>query len=169
MFVAFVYTIAFILSERQRYLASRTHLANEMTDLGLLSFSPTKHSDIKTHKATGSLNTSAPLPFAYTSVRFYACVTEWQGKKTIHVNDHAVPLLSDPVQFACSYKRVRRHERVLFSYTEVIHPVVFVQNDVILRVTSTAICGSDLHLYLNAMPGHQAAPCVLLSCVILTF
>jgi threonine dehydrogenase-like Zn-dependent dehydrogenase len=29
------------------------------------------------------------------------------------------------------------------------------QTDVILRVTSTAICGSDLHLYLNSMPGMQ--------------
>ncbi len=30
------------------------------------------------------------------------------------------------------------------------------QEDVILKVTSTAICGSDLHLYLNAMPGMKA-------------
>ena len=28
--------------------------------------------------------------------------------------------------------------------------------DVILKVTSTAICGSDLHLYLNALPGMKA-------------
>ena len=28
-----------------------------------------------------------------------------------------------------------------------------VQRDAILRVTSTAICGSDLHMYVGAMPG----------------
>ena len=28
--------------------------------------------------------------------------------------------------------------------------------DVILKVTATAICGSDLHLYLNALPGMKA-------------
>ena len=27
------------------------------------------------------------------------------------------------------------------------------QEDVIVKVTSTAICGSDLHIYLKAMPG----------------
>ncbi len=32
----------------------------------------------------------------------------------------------------------------------------YLQEDVILKVTSTAICGSDLHLYLNAMPGMKA-------------
>lgn len=36
------------------------------------------------------------------------------------------------------------------------------QNDVILKVTSTAICGSDLHIYLNAMPGQKAALTLLL-------
>lgn len=30
------------------------------------------------------------------------------------------------------------------------------QEDVILKVTSSAICGSDLHLYLNFMPGMKA-------------
>jgi len=29
------------------------------------------------------------------------------------------------------------------------------QTDAILRVTSTAVCGSDLHLYLNGVPGMQ--------------
>ena len=27
------------------------------------------------------------------------------------------------------------------------------QRDAILKVTSTAICGSDLHMYVGAMPG----------------
>ncbi len=27
------------------------------------------------------------------------------------------------------------------------------QQDAILKVTSTAICGSDLHMYVGAMPG----------------
>jgi hypothetical protein len=30
------------------------------------------------------------------------------------------------------------------------------QGDIILRVTNTAICGSDLHLYLRGMPGMKA-------------
>jgi threonine dehydrogenase-like Zn-dependent dehydrogenase len=34
-------------------------------------------------------------------------------------------------------------------------PVVTDPHDVILRVTATCICGSDLHLYLNNMPGMQ--------------
>jgi threonine dehydrogenase-like Zn-dependent dehydrogenase len=28
--------------------------------------------------------------------------------------------------------------------------------DVVLQVTSTCICGSDLHLYANAIPGMKA-------------
>ena len=36
------------------------------------------------------------------------------------------------------------------------------QSDVMLRVTSTAICGSDLHLYLNAMPGKRPTRHVIL-------
>ncbi|KAL3153987.1 hypothetical protein ABBQ32_013542 [Trebouxia sp. C0010 RCD-2024] len=44
-----------------------------MTDYNITSFSPTKHSDTKTHKAA-----------------------EWQGKKTVQVNDHPLPLLTDP-------------------------------------------------------------------------
>lgn len=46
----------------------------------------------------------------------------WKGKKTIEVELHPRPMVTDP-------------------------------NDAILRVTSTCICGSDLHLYLGAMPG----------------
>jgi hypothetical protein len=30
------------------------------------------------------------------------------------------------------------------------------QDDVLLRVTNTAICGSDLHLYLHGMPGMKS-------------
>ena len=37
-----------------------------------------------------------------------------------------------------------------------VQPPAFLQEDVILKVTSTAICGSDLHLYLNFMPGMKA-------------
>ena len=32
------------------------------------------------------------------------------------------------------------------------------QEDAVLKITSTAICGSDLHLYVNAMPGAVGAP-----------
>jgi threonine dehydrogenase-like Zn-dependent dehydrogenase len=42
-------------------------------------------------------------------------------------------------------KTVAVHERPV--------PVVTDPNDVILRVTSSCICGSDLHLYVGAMPG----------------
>jgi hypothetical protein len=34
------------------------------------------------------------------------------------------------------------------------------QRDIILRVTSTAICGSDLHMYCNAMPGMKSGDIV---------
>lgn len=34
-------------------------------------------------------------------------------------------------------------------------PVVTDPEDVVIKVTSTCICGSDLHLYLGAMPGMQ--------------
>jgi threonine dehydrogenase-like Zn-dependent dehydrogenase len=40
------------------------------------------------------------------------------------------------------------------------------QGDIVLRVTNTAICGSDLHLFLRGMPGMSSgdvlghgAPC----------
>lgn len=36
---------------------------------------------------------------------------------------------------------------------EVPVPKVTDEGDVILRVTTTAICGSDLHFYNGAMPG----------------
>jgi threonine dehydrogenase-like Zn-dependent dehydrogenase len=32
-------------------------------------------------------------------------------------------------------------------------PMITDDNDVIIKVTNTAICGSDLHLYLGFMPG----------------
>lgn len=48
-----------------------------MKDDSKLSFTRTKHSETKTHKAT-----------------------EWQGKKTIEVNDHPLPLLTDDVSGA---------------------------------------------------------------------
>lgn len=38
-------------------------------------------------------------------------------------------------------------------------PILESQNDIILRVTSTAICGSDLHMYSGGMP--QARPMVM--------
>ena len=34
-------------------------------------------------------------------------------------------------------------------------PKILTPRDVILRVTSTAICGSDLHLYAKTIPGHK--------------
>lgn len=38
---------------------------------------------------------------------------------------------------------------------EVADPVILNPRDIIVRVTSTAICGSDLHLYNNLFPGMQ--------------
>ena len=35
-------------------------------------------------------------------------------------------------------------------------PIITDPQDIILRVTSSAICGSDLHLYVGAMPGAQS-------------
>ena len=32
-------------------------------------------------------------------------------------------------------------------------PVLLAQDDVLLRVTATAICGSDLHIYRGKIPG----------------
>ena len=38
-------------------------------------------------------------------------------------------------------------------------PRILDENDIILRVTSTAICGSDLHMYSGGIP--QARPMVM--------
>ncbi len=35
------------------------------------------------------------------------------------------------------------------------HPTLQHPEDAILRITSTAICGSDLHLYHGTVPGMQ--------------
>lgn len=37
---------------------------------------------------------------------------------------------------------------------------VAAQEDVILRVTTTCICGSDLHMYMGAMPGMKSGDVV---------
>ena len=129
-----------LIRRRTTYIASTgaplttCHLTDfaDMTDLSLLSFTPTNHSDTKTHKAT-----------------------EWQGKKTIQVNDHPLPLLTDPVSSQCQ-------ALLKYLYSDLRSDSDnCAQNDVILRVTATAICGSDLHLYLNAMPGRPCCCCSL--------
>lgn len=43
----------------------------------------------------------------------------------------------------------------LFSYASFIVPDITQDNDVILQVTGTTICGSDLHLYHNEIFGLQ--------------
>ena len=35
------------------------------------------------------------------------------------------------------------------------HPIIQHPGDAILRITSTAICGSDVHLYHGTVPGMQ--------------
>ena len=44
-------------------------------------------------------------------------------------------------------------------YETVKDPIIEKQSDIILKVTSTAICGSDLHIYSGALP--QARPLVM--------
>ena len=39
------------------------------------------------------------------------------------------------------------------SSAKLPHAVLLPQGDIVLRVTNTCICGSDLHLYLRGMPG----------------
>ncbi|MBL3427725.1 glutathione-dependent formaldehyde dehydrogenase, partial [Klebsiella pneumoniae] len=34
-------------------------------------------------------------------------------------------------------------------------PVLIKNDDIIVRITSTAICGSDLHIYQGALPAQQ--------------
>jgi threonine dehydrogenase-like Zn-dependent dehydrogenase len=34
---------------------------------------------------------------------------------------------------------------------------MWVQTDVVIKVTSTCICGSDLHIYENVIPGEASA------------
>lgn len=40
---------------------------------------------------------------------------------------------------------------------EVEDPKLKHKDDIIVRITSTAICGSDLHIYLGGMPAHKGA------------
>ena len=45
------------------------------------------------------------------------------------------------------------------QFETVKDPIIEKQSDIILKVTSTAICGSDLHIYSGALP--QARPLVM--------
>lgn len=36
-------------------------------------------------------------------------------------------------------------------------PILIEDDDILLRVTATAICGSDLHLYRGKVPGMKSA------------
>jgi threonine dehydrogenase-like Zn-dependent dehydrogenase len=45
------------------------------------------------------------------------------------------------------------------TYDTVDDPIIQEENDIILKVTSTAICGSDLHMYSGGIP--QARPMVM--------
>ena len=56
-------------------------------------------------------------------------------------------------------KAARIHAPGKISYDTVDDPEIKDQRDVILKVTSTAICGSDLHLYSGGIP--QVRPMVL--------
>jgi threonine dehydrogenase-like Zn-dependent dehydrogenase len=48
---------------------------------------------------------------------------------------------------------VEWHGKASVDVTQRPAPIVTDEKDAILKVTTTAICGSDLHLYLNTVPG----------------
>ena len=56
-------------------------------------------------------------------------------------------------------KAARIHGPGKVSYDTVDDPAIKEQSDVILKVTATAICGSDLHIYSGGLP--QPRPMVL--------
>lgn len=129
-----------------------------MTDHSITSFNPTKHSDSKTHKATGTQGTRWAVQFS-VAYRHPSAYAEWQGKQNIQVNDHPLPLMTDPVGSCAWFVRHQASD----GHVRDAHFILYVlQSDVMLRVTSTAICGSDLHLYLNAMPGKRPTRHVIL-------
>ncbi|RYF92664.1 MAG: glutathione-dependent formaldehyde dehydrogenase, partial [Chitinophagaceae bacterium] len=56
-------------------------------------------------------------------------------------------------------KAARIHGPRSVTYDTVDDPVIKDERDVILKVTATAICGSDLHIYSGGLP--QPRPMVL--------
>ena len=56
-------------------------------------------------------------------------------------------------------KAARYHAPRIVTYDTVPDPILQDDQDIILKVTSTAICGSDLHIYSGGMP--QLRPMVL--------
>ncbi len=51
------------------------------------------------------------------------------------------------------------HAPKVISYDTVPDPIIKTDRDIILKVTATAICGSDLHIYSGGIP--QPRPMVL--------
>ena len=45
-------------------------------------------------------------------------------------------------------------------YEEVPRPMVSEPHDILLKVTATTICGSDLHLYTGELPGMESGDIV---------
>jgi hypothetical protein len=101
---------------------------------------------------------------------------EWHGKKSVRMGTRPAPAITDPVRggaalpghLACCGLLPRRWDSGggprwgpcsawllsrLLPWLPLNPPP---KEDVLLRVTSTAICGSDLHLYLNQVPGMHA-------------
>src|SRR3712207_8251043 len=57
----------------------------------------------------------------------------------------------------CFFLMIRRPPRsTLFPYTTLFRSKILNKRDAIVKVTSTAICGSDLHLYNGFIPTMQA-------------
>jgi len=52
-------------------------------------------------------------------------------------------------------KALRYHGARRVSVDEVDDPILLADDDILLRVTATAICGSDLHLFRGSVPGMQ--------------
>src|SRR3712207_1575826 len=57
----------------------------------------------------------------------------------------------------CFFLMIRRPPRsTLFPYTTLFRSKILNKRDAIVKVTSTAICGSDLHLYNGFVPTMQS-------------
>jgi S-(hydroxymethyl)glutathione dehydrogenase/alcohol dehydrogenase len=56
-------------------------------------------------------------------------------------------------------KAIVFHKPKEMRFEEVSDPILKASDDLILRVTSTAICGSDLHIYNGFLP--QTRPMVM--------
>lgn len=76
----------------------------------------------------------------------------WTGNFKVEVQDKPKPIITNKV-FQHASKVANASKAPCTFSTE-----LRLQHDALLRVTSTAICGSDLHLYGGYMPGRPGHP-----------